>query len=313
MYTIKEKPEDFVVEEVTNVKPFKEGKFVCFWLKKTNLNTLQAIEYVAKALYTQPKFINFAGIKDKVAITTQLISIKGKNRAQIEKLKFEDIELRFFGYRDEPLYLGELDGNKFKIVLRNVTRKAVKKNNFVNYFGEQRFSDYNIAIGKSLIKNDFNIAVQLIGKSDSFYFRKLKAHLDQKPSDFVNALKLIPKKLLKLYVNSYQSYLWNETVKSYLQNNQSGENIEIPMIGFGLNIENSELKEIVNKIMKIDRLNFRDFIVRALPDLSVEGYMRKIYMDLTDFKMEQKEKTINLSFQLGKGSYATEVVRQLFE
>ena len=313
MYTIKEKPEDFVVEEVTNVEPSKDGKFICFWLKKTTLNTLQAIEYIAKALHTQPKFINFAGTKDKVAITTQLISIKGKNRVQIEKLKFKDIDLRFFGYRDEPLHLGELDGNKFKIVLRNVIRKAVKKNNFINYFGEQRFSDYNIAIGKSLIKSDFNIAVQLIEKSDSFYFRKLEAYLDKKPNDFVNALKLMPKKLLKLYVNSYQSYMWNETVKSYLKNNQPGENIEVPMIGFGLNIENLELKEIVNRIMKVDRLNFRDFIVRALPDLSAEGDNRKIYMDIKEFNMEQKGKTLNLNFQLGKGSYATEVVRQLFE
>lgn len=65
--------------------------------------------------------------------------------------------------------------------------------------------------------------------------------------------------------------------------------------------------------MKIEEINFRDFLIRALPDLSVEGDMRALYMDIKDFKIARKGKQAVVTFTLGKGSYATEVVRQLFE
>lgn len=313
MYVLKQKPGDFVVEEITNVKPQNKGRFVYFWMKKQNLNTLQAIEYIAKALHINPKFINFAGTKDKVAVTTQLISIKGKTRAQIEKLQFKEISLNFFGYKDEQLHLGELVGNRFKIVLREVEGKIPLKKRFVNYFGEQRLSKYNAIIGKAIIKKDFNVAIDIIGKSNSFYFRKIKKHLDQKPNDYITALKLLPKKLLKLFISSYQSHMWNETVRLYLQKNKPKENIDVPMIGFGLEVCDLKLKKIISKIMKIEEISFRDFLIRALPDLSVEGDMRALYMDIKDFKIARKGKQAVVTFTLGKGSYATEVVRQLFE
>lgn len=312
MYIIKQKPEDFVVEEITNIVPENEGSFVYFWMKKKNLNTLQAIEYIAKALHTQSKFINFAGIKDKVAVTTQLISIKGKTREQVERLNIMDIELKFLGYKNESIHLGELEGNKFKIILREVNGKIIKKTKFVNYFGEQRFSEYNPIIGKAIIKREFKVALQFIEKSNSFYFRKIQEHLNEKPNDYVNALKLIPKKLLKLYINSYQSEIWNKTVELYLQNDKSGENIQIPLIGFGLEIENVELKKIISQIMKEEKISFRDFLIKALPDLSVEGDSRNLYMDIKNFELQQEGKIVSLNFQLGKGNYATEVVRQLF-
>lgn len=318
MYKLKEKPEDFVVEEITNVKPEKNGRFVYFWLIKENLNTLQAIEYLAKALHTNPKFINYAGTKDKVAITTQLISIKGKTKEQVGRLKFKEFELKFFGYRNESLFLGELTGNKFKIKISNLYKDDLKKldnvpKNFVNYFGEQRLSEYNAPTGKALIKGDFKVVIDLIKKANAFHYRKIREHLDKKPNDYVNALKLMPKKLLKMYVHAYQSHMWNETVRLFLKEGWPKENVEIPLIGFGLDVKNVKLKQIINQIMKIEEISSRDFLIRSLPYLSAEGDNRSLYMDIKDFKViDKKEKSAVVSFSLGKGSYATEVIRQLF-
>src|SRR3989338_11258951 len=46
---------------------------------------------------------------------------------------------------------------------------------------------------------------------------KVRKYLERKPTDFVGALKNVPIRLLRMYVNAYQSYLWNKTVATYLE------------------------------------------------------------------------------------------------
>lgn len=53
-------------------------------------------------------------------------------------------------FKDKPLKLGNLKGNRFRIALRNVTAdddhinramESLKKSGFINYFGMQRFGN----------------------------------------------------------------------------------------------------------------------------------------------------------------------------
>ena len=50
MYILKQIPEDFVVEEISNVEVLDQGKFVYLLLKKTNRNTLDCVKEIAKQL-----------------------------------------------------------------------------------------------------------------------------------------------------------------------------------------------------------------------------------------------------------------------
>lgn len=322
MYKIKEKPEDFKVEEITSVKSEDAGKYALFWMTKTNLNTLQAVEFIAKVLRIQPKYINFAGTKDKNAVTTQLISISDKTKGQVEKVKIKDIELKFYGYSNKRLNLGELEGNRFRITARELSSAELKKlDNFsrlkekriINYFGEQRFSTNNADVGKAIIKADFKTAVSLILETDSYHSESIKSYLSDRPNNYVNALKIIPKKLLRLYVNAYQSKLWNETVKDYAEKYAHDKNISVPMVGFGMEIDSCELQEIINDIMKREQVTLRDFIIRQMPDLSAEGIAREIYVEVSEFKIIEKSgNTATVTFILPKGSYATEAIKQIF-
>ena len=61
MYLIKQKPEDFVVEEITNVQPQQKGSYTLWWMKKKNLTTIEAITQIANKLGINPKLIGFAG------------------------------------------------------------------------------------------------------------------------------------------------------------------------------------------------------------------------------------------------------------
>ena len=45
------------------------------------------------------------------------------------------------------------------------------------------------------------------------YLFKAAEYLEKNKNDYIGALRLIPKKILWLYIHSYQSYLWNIIAK----------------------------------------------------------------------------------------------------
>jgi len=322
MYKIKQLPEDFIVKEVSNIVIIGEGDYNYFLLKKKNYTTFRALEKIANALHIPLKHIGFAGNKDKRAITEQVVSVKGINR----EIKLKDIQLKFLGKGDKPVSLGDLEGNEFIITVRNLTQKEIerfqkkiKQIAIPNYFGEQRFSKNNELIGRCIVKKDFKKAIELILKSNSDYNNEIKEHLLKNENDFIGALRKIPKKLLKLYIHSYQSFLWNLTVKEFIER-KGLKKISIPIIGFGTEIKDKEINEIISKIMKKENIDYRDFIIRELPELSVEGKEREIIVKPNNFKVDSigkdepnkgKNKVV-LSFRLPKACYATVVVEWLF-
>lgn len=293
MYKIKQKPEDFVVNEITNIKLKKKGNFSIFLLKKKDYTTERAVQTIANKLNIPRKFIGYAGNKDKVAITTQYISIKN---AKIKELELKDIRLDFKGYLDKPILLGDLEGNEFIIkVMTNKTPKKITK--MINYFGEQRFSKNNKEIGKLIVKRDFKRAVDLIIKNNE---EQVKEYLSKNPTDYIGALRRIPLKILKLYVHSYQSYLWNEmAVESNVKT--------LPIIGFG-----TKITENIKGILEKEGITTRDFIIKQIPELSSEGVERNLFVRIKNLKIEKIKKGYIIRFILPKGSYATETIKQIF-
>jgi len=212
MYTIKQLPEDFIVKEVSNVRIGEKGPFSYYLLKKRNRNTMDAVNLLSKKLRINKKFIGFAGNKDKKAVTEQIISIK---KCNIKNLKQKDLEITLLGKGDERINLGDLEGNEFIITVRNLEKeRELKINKIINYFDEQRFGkdSNNIRIGKALIKKDFKKAIELVDN------REINEYLKKNKNDFVNALRIVNTKLLRLYVHSYQSYLWNIAVEQAMKN-----------------------------------------------------------------------------------------------
>src|SRR3989344_2411131 len=329
MYKIKQVPEDFIVEEITRfgngiqVKEDKEDcKYIYCILKKRDYTTLKALQIISHELGLSLNNIGFAGNKDRVAVTQQAISIYDPgNRAKPKIDKFNSdnsakgIELKFVGYGNCPISLGELEGNKFRIVVRNLGNKELvklkkldamqlndtKQLKFVNFYGEQRFSKSNKDIGKLLLQKRFKDAVELIIKTEGESENKVTSYLTNYSNDYVNALKQIPRKLLLMYVHSYQSYIWNlaaekvlrkikgDKKKSIEQNKEKDTEghgkdnsemhvIEIPVVGFGTDIdriENTIIRKIVSDIMKKECMTERDFIIRQLPEVSAEGKYRQ--------------------------------------
>lgn len=347
MYKLKQIPEDFIVREMSNITINEnQGSYLYFKLKKKNRNTLDAIKQVARVLHIREKDIGFAGSKDKQAVTEQIISIavNGRfnkvNKEKILRINLENVRFEFLGYGKSPISLGDLKGNQFEIVVRNLDNETiVEEVSFAtNYFDEQRFSLHNAAIGKHLVKKEFKEALKLIDNNSS------NEHLELKPNDCIGALKKIPLRLLRIYINAYQSYIWNETVARLLidrfnivkeveyslgefvfveeDNGQKGySDLSVALIGFNQDlVNNSEAKVIINELMEAEKLTHQDFIIKQIPELSLEGEMRKVFVPVKNLIVGQFQEDelnpgkmkVEVSFTLPKGSYATIVVKKMF-
>ena len=360
MRKIKQLLEDFIVREINDIELNDSGKYSYFILKKRNYNILSAIKTIAKKLKINEKNIGFAGNKDKNAITEQFISIKDRSKnienMQLKDIGLKYVgkgnEEIYLGRLKGNEFIITIR-NLTKEDIKKINDKTKKEEICIpNYFGSQRLSASNPLIGKAIIKNNFKEAVDLILKSNSDYNEEINVHLKKQKNDFVGALRLIPFKLLKLYTHSYQSFLFNKTLGQYIEtiknnksinnknlindekskNNENNKllnentklnngsiNVKLPIIGFGTEL-NNDIKKIIENIMEEEKITFRDFIIRAMPDLSLEGDERNTLIRVNDFKIISKEKDelnenkekITVKFSLPKGSFATVLIDYLF-
>jgi len=206
---IKEKAEDFVVEEIPIFPKPSKGKHVVARVKSKNWETNKLVETMAKVIGTSSKAIGYAGIKDRRAVTIQLMSIA----APIHKIlnaSIPDVEIEPLYITNKPIRRGMLYGNRFKIWIRNVEnvekfypilKEIEYYGGFPNFFGVQRFGiarPITHIVGKYLLENDVEKAVMtyianpIEGEDkDSYEARKFL----METNDFEKALEMYPKKL----------------------------------------------------------------------------------------------------------------------
>ena len=322
MYKIKARPEDFLVDEILDYSCSKTGKHLLCILKKRKCNTMSAISKIAKSLRIKEKEIGYCGNKDYNAVTSQYISIPSKFKNLIANIDLtqDGISIDYICNIDEKLHLGDLSGNKFRITLRNLDKIEIELDKKIrkvpNLFGEQRFSQNNIEYGRLLVNKKFDILCEKLSveKDGSL----LKEHLENNRNDYVGALKKYPRNLLFLYIHAYQSFLWNEVAKKIIKNYPDTRQQSLPILGFGSELEGVK-KDYYSEIMQQESITQRDFINKKIPELSSDGSQRELFMVVDNFSYEikkdelfDKKTKVELVFTLGKGSYATTLIKHLF-
>lgn len=329
MYKIKQLPEDFIVNEISNVNVQNNGQYAYYILKKTNLTTIDALQILSNKFKIPLKNFGFAGNKDKNAVTEQKISIFRGNK-NFENFEFKNIGLRYLGNGKEPISLGDLEGNEFMITIRNLNNNDVKKiqklqNKKIkipNLYGPQRFSKSNHLIGKAIIKKDFKKAVELILENRGILEDQIKQYLENNKNNYIEALRLISLKTRKIFVHSYQSFLFNQLVSQYLKNDDKFKNIKIPIVGFNFElgqIKNQSLRSIIKQILVKEKINSRHFIISQIPELTSEGGFRDLFFEL-NFKvleigkdeLSRNNQKIKINFILPKSCYATVALEYIF-
>lgn len=146
---IKERVEDFVVEEIPLYPPSGTGQHTFFEIRKQGIPTFQAVRLIARALEVPPARIGYAGHKDAQAITSQVLSVEGVSPNAVAALDLPNIQVIWAERHDRRLKIGHLSGNRFIIRVRGVepsvlaTCEAVlqllEQRGVPNWYGEQRF------------------------------------------------------------------------------------------------------------------------------------------------------------------------------
>src|SRR5439155_25871626 len=163
---IKQRAEDFFVQEVPLYEPSGEGEHVYAEIQKVGLTTFDAVQQIARALGVSTRDIGYAGMKDARAISRQILSIWGTTPEAVMALRIPNITVQWAARHGNKLRLGHLSGNRFAIKIRDVkptdvTRlrpviETIEKRGLPNYFGEQRFGRRgdNDQLGAALIRDD---------------------------------------------------------------------------------------------------------------------------------------------------------------
>ncbi|MCK4972887.1 MAG: tRNA pseudouridine(13) synthase TruD, partial [Candidatus Heimdallarchaeota archaeon] len=166
---IKHFPEDFIVSEIIDKEhklnpcvekielPGKPGLFLHFVLVKKDIDTSDALDWLARLWKVERNDISIAGSKDKRAFTAQRVCIWGLKdkfeRGVLNNIDLPKIKTHSLCLRLNEIRLGNLWGNAFNITIRDInrfqeeTRRLVKesfediqtKGGVLNGFGIQRF------------------------------------------------------------------------------------------------------------------------------------------------------------------------------
>lgn len=283
--TIRRTPADFVVDELPapgfveslRTAPGPEALHAVYRLHKSQLTTPHAGNLLAAELGVRHNAVSYAGLKDKHAETTQLVSVAVPTLADAALLRAQASGPKWsatrIGWAAAPIDASAISGNRFRIVVRGVSAPAAAEMDrratllaapdgggllVVNYFGAQRFGSARHGegwIARSLIDGKFEHALKLAiatpSRKDTGVTRtftrmlaggwgkeggwsRLARELPRCPEKkaierlafmasrrdqpidergFREAFVALPYFLQQLYVEAYQSHLWNELAR----------------------------------------------------------------------------------------------------
>ncbi len=187
---IKVVPEDFIVEEQAEVPlSSKPGPYAVYRLTKSSWDTFDLLALLARRLGVSRDAVSVSGIKDRHGRTSQLLAVRGLKRPPAE---FADKNFRgeLAGFAAEPLTARSVRGNRFTIVLRDMSPaevttalgnlESVRAFGIPNYYDEQRFGSARHGggfMGKAIFLGRREEALRLYfqpSKHDDQRTRKLK-------------------------------------------------------------------------------------------------------------------------------------------
>jgi len=384
---LKQLPADFIVEEIPDYTISSEkDEHTIFLLQKQEIDTFDAIRRIAQRLHISLFELGYAGLKDKHALARQYVSIP--TRYNVLGLKLDSVVLTLIGYSRKKIKIGDLTGNRFTIITRDIQKdeltdialnaQTIATSGVPNYFDSQRFGSVidKVFIGKEVILKRYETAVKqyltAYQKSEPKKIKNEKRRILSSWNDFSNvrlfnkafavvikeylktkdwraAYRKIPAHLREMYVNAYQSYLWNECVKEILKLSVEKKKLYSIEYAVGallfftdlsvqereripqtfLTISNQMIvpeseKQVIDRVIAKEHLKLADFNIEDETGNFFKTRARQLLLIPQDFSIGTPERDelnnkennerykIQVSFSLPKGSYATLVTKRLF-
>jgi len=294
-FTFKQTKNDFIVDEITNIKFKEKGNFLILRIKKQLMSTWELLSYISDTLDIEEHMIGYAGLKDKNATTTQYISIPLNKSKEYKLLNSKKVQVLKTFIHDKKLKIGDLEGNRFKVNLKDInldtlplmyqTISQIQKHGMPNYFGFQRF-----------------------GKESNFEKSKRIVYGEEVLRD---------KKLDKFMKLAYQSYFFNAWLGKRVE--LSKEKNSKKLLSLDGDVFNLKDRTIVTGLLPgrdiLRAKNEAGAFEKDFDDIFIQekGYRRDAWIKPQNIKnkVNQESKSMLLEFTLPKSSYATVFIENI--
>lgn len=166
-FAIKERPEDFIVEEIPLYEPCGSGEHTFVLIEKREMGTLEALGVFAAKFGLTSREIGSAGLKDSRGITRQTLSLPRVDPQRALEVQGPRLRVLAATRHDNKLRVGHLAGNRFDLRLRGLARErfadlervlgVLRARGVPNYFGEQRFGARGDSwiVGRGLLRGEY--------------------------------------------------------------------------------------------------------------------------------------------------------------
>ena len=306
-YAILLRPYGFIVyEEAT---PRRGGCSLALLMKKC-VDTLNAVKRA-------PVKLNFAGLKDAEGYTAQYVSAKGRLTA----VYTEDDIILAPADSEYCISRGDVRANHFAVSI--ITDECRITSYAPNYYGFQRFGTRRPnthIIGKMLVLDDYAGIIEELtrikypyesGRLGSYEYRIYS--MLQKTHNLLDLLRAVPRQLLELFVNAYQSYLFNRILSILVEDygqKLCKKYLRIPVPGCKLDTNSlGELNEYYRIVFDEEGISEDDLCRARRYGITASSYYREtcirpLYAVCVKVELFD-EKLYTILFALPRGSYAT--------
>jgi len=325
---LRSKMSDFKVFEQLPFLPCGEGEHLFVHIRKTGANTLFVARELAKYFEVKEQLVSYGGLKDRFAVAEQWfgVHVPGKQEYNLDDLNIDGVEVLSYKRHNKKLRTGALLGNKFEIILRDVTAikafterwEKIVEQGVPNYFGEQRFGigGGNIERALSLfsgqkVKDKKKRGMYLSAARSYIFNGVLNERINEKCFDKVAVGDV-------LMLAGTQSVFHLDEIDDSINQRFIDKDLDItaPMWGAGDLMTTGE-----PLIMEQGVAEKNPEYCQGLPRFGLKQERRRIRITVSDTNIElltgqegagsTEMNAIKVSFFLPSGCYATTILREL--
>jgi len=321
-------PKNFTVRELFNPKLGESGKYYYYVLEKEGISHKEAKKRIGVKAW-------FCGVKDKNASTKQWFCTE----EPVDDSNTPEFRVKFRGNSSERIFVGKHKGNVFNVIVdfeegeEKIIKHFKASNELVcNYFGEQRFSKNNVEVARIIAKSDYELALKtFLTKSSKFDTPKstkikeivasnwgnwekimqdkeiketkkieLFEYLKNNPSNFKDAFLHAEPKSVKILIKTAQAMRFNEKLNE-LAKEKKPNNIYAQIVGqndkeveFALSSSKAFTRELSVEPTEFEKKFRKGTLIRRTFFAAGKFNARRL-----------KDNKFELSFELGRGQYAT--------
>jgi tRNA pseudouridine13 synthase len=311
-------PEDFQVEELPLYLPQGHGSHAYALVEKKNLTTRDLVVALTREGLKE-KEIGVAGLKDKVAVTKQWLSVPNRHARAFEALeKLGGIRILQTSRHSNKLGMGHLQGNRFTIRVRQTNVGALEKARAIlgklaivgvpNYFGPQRFGRF----GRNAVDGYKHVVLRETVPGG--YHMK---------GFFISALQsLVVNHLLTSRVEQgiFDEVILGDWAKKHdtggvfkVESDSEAERAKrfeisatLPLFGKKVKMSEGKAGELEQSVLDFLELTWVKFASRR-------GDRRYSRLPLGDVRLEPTADGYTVQFDLLRGAFATSLLRELLK